>query len=96
MTVFSFVQRWLMEVRLRRERRIADARRLLRFNPETAYYDAHRLAARARFSGDVRGFAYWARVAAEVAKLSNNPMDLEVVQAIVDEEERRAAKPSAQ
>jgi hypothetical protein len=94
--VFSFVQRWWADLRRRRERRIADAGRLLRFNPETAYYDAHRLAARARFSGDVKGFAHWARVAAEVARLSNNPMDIDVVQAIVDEEERRAARTGAQ
>ncbi len=67
-----------------------DARRLLAENPHTAYYDAQRLAARARFAGDRRGFMHWARVAAEIARISNNPMDIKVVQAIVDEEERRA------
>jgi hypothetical protein len=59
-------------------------------NPETAYYDAQRIAARARFARDGRAFLHWARVAAEIAKISNNPMDIEVVQRIVDEEERAA------
>jgi hypothetical protein len=65
---------------------------LLQDDPRTAYYDAHRLAARARFSGDGRRFRHWAAVAAEVARLSDNPMDIGVVQAIVDEEARRAGK----
>jgi hypothetical protein len=59
-------------------------------NPATAYYDAQRIAARARFSGDGRAFFHWARVAAEIARVSNNPMDVEVVRRIVDEEERAA------
>lgn len=59
-------------------------------NPATAYYDAQRIAARARLSGDFRAFIHWARVAAEIARISDNPMDIEVVQAIADEEERAA------
>jgi hypothetical protein len=59
-------------------------------NPATAYYDAQRIAARARFSGDGCAFLHWARVAAEIARISDNPMDIEVVQRIVDEEERAA------
>ena len=67
-----------------------DARKLLQRNPVTAYYDAQRLAARARVSGDAQSFMHWSRVATEVARTSANPMDLDVVKAIVDEEERRA------
>jgi hypothetical protein len=37
---------------------------------------------------------HWASVAAEVAKISDNPMDMKVVQAIVAEEERRATHDS--
>ena len=72
--------------------RMDDARNLLSGNPQTAYYDAQRLAARARFSGDTRGFLHWAAVAAEVARISDNPMDIKVVQAIVDEEQRQAER----
>ncbi len=67
-----------------------DARELLERNPRTAYYDAQRLAARARFSGDAQSFMHWARVAAEVARTSDNPMDRKVVESIVDEEEQHA------
>lgn len=67
-----------------------DARRLLAMNPSTAYYDAQRIAARARFAGDSSAFFHWARVAAEVARISDNPMDMTVVRAIADEEERAA------
>ena len=90
--MISLVQRWLGARRLKREQRIRDARRLLQNNPRTAYYDAHRLAARARFSGDAKGFGHWAAVAAEVARLSDNPMDIDVVQAIVGEEASHAEK----
>lgn len=81
--------------RIERRRALAslcqeDARNLLERNPAAAYYDAQRLAARARVSGDAQSFMHWARVAAEVARTSDNPMDLDVVKAIVDEEERRA------
>ena len=40
----------------------------------------------------LNGFSrmHWARVAAEVARTGGNPMDLNVVKAIVDEEERHA------
>ncbi len=39
--------------------------------------------------GDAQSFMHWARVAAEVARTSDNPIDLKVVEAIVDEEKRR-------
>ena len=88
--MFGAISQWIRRrrafARLCRE----DAQRLLTMNPSTAYYDAQRIAARARFSGDGRAFFHWARVAAEIAKVSNNPMDIEVVQRIVDEEEQAA------
>jgi len=89
--MIGFVWRWWERrkqlARLKRE----DPRQLLELNPETAYYDAQRLAARARFSGDVRSFIHWAAVAAEIARISDNPMDMEVVRSIVDEERTRAS-----
>lgn len=54
-----------------------------------AYYDAQRAAARARFAGDSQAFLHWARVAAEVARISSAPMDYEIVKRIVDEEMNR-------
>lgn len=67
-----------------------DALNLLAANPETAYYDAHRIAARARFAGDGQAFMHWARVANEIARITENPMDMSVVERIVEEERRRA------
>ncbi len=59
-------------------------------NPSTAYYDAQRIATRARLAGDASAFMHWARVAAEVARISDNPMDMKVLRTIVEEEERLA------
>jgi hypothetical protein len=67
-----------------------DARLLVERNPVTAYYDVQRAAARARFADDGVSFRHWAKVAAEVARISNAPMDYEIVKAIVKEEEERA------
>src|SRR5438552_3192747 len=69
-----------------------DARLLLARNPNTAFYDAQRLVAQARFACDGRAFRYWTLVAAEVARISDNPMDIEVIEVIVEEERRRAVK----
>jgi hypothetical protein len=41
--------------------------------------------------GDAREFRHWARVAAEVVKVSNKLMNIKAVEAIVDEWERQAA-----
>lgn len=47
-------------------------------------------AARARAAGQAGEFVHWAKVAAEVARISpRSPMDIAVVQAIVDDETRR-------
>ncbi|MCP1211270.1 hypothetical protein NIM80_16485 [Devosia subaequoris] len=88
--MFSAISEWFERRRELRRLCRDDARQLINRNPLTAYYDAQRAAARARFSGDGRAFMHWARVAAEVARISDAPMSLEVVEAIVDEEERRA------
>lgn len=68
-----------------------DARRLVNQNEPAAYYEAQRLAARARVSRDTAEFVHWAKVAAEVARISSRAqMDLAVVHAIVDAEFHRA------
>lgn len=69
----------------------ADARRLMECDEPSAYYEAQRLAARSRASGQAGEFIHWAKVAAEVARISPDAqMDLAVVQAIVDTEMRHA------
>ena len=79
--------------RLRRRRWQDDARRLVNQDEPEAYYEAQRLAARARASRDADAFVHWAHVAAEVARISlRAQMDLAVVQAIVDAELRRASE----
>lgn len=73
-----------------RRRWRTDARRLVQHNEPGAYYDAQRLAARGRASGQAGEFVHWAKVAAEVARISPRArMDIAVVQAIVDDEMRR-------
>lgn len=90
MGVFSAVTTWIERRRQLRRLFQNDAHQLIERDPVTAYYDAQRAAARARFAGDSRAFLHWAKVAAEVARISTAPMDYEVVKSIVDEEERRA------
>jgi len=93
--MWEYVSDWLERRKVAKARVRDDARGLLAKNPVTAYYDAQRLAARARFAGDGKGFVHWARVAAEVARIGTGPMDIEVVRAIVDEEERLATRGKA-
>lgn len=90
MGAFSAIAAWIE--RRRKIRRLFQdgARELIARDPATAYYDAQRAAARARFAGDGRAFIHWSKVAAEVARVSNAPMNYEIVKNIVDEEERRA------
>lgn len=88
--MFHTVKRWIESRKQLSALRLDDARELLSVNPRTAYYDAQRLAARSRFRGDQQSFIHWASVAAEVARISNNPMDIAVIRAIVDEERRLA------
>jgi len=84
------ISHWFAQRQAAKARVGDDARGLLSKNPATAYYDAQRLAARARFAGDGKEFVHWARVAAEVARIGTGPMDMAVVRSIVDEEERAA------
>lgn len=56
-----------------------------------ACYEAQRRAARARVRGEKAEFYHWAKVAAEIARISPQvEMDIEMVTAIVAEEERRS------
>lgn len=72
------------EIRLRWQR---DARAVLQSHGRHAYYEAQRRASRARALHDRAGFWHWAKVAAEVARLSPDvEMDVKTVQAIADEE----------
>lgn len=88
--ILKALSKWHDKRRHAALRASVDARSLLTANPGMAYYDAQRFAARARVAGETDAFIHWTRVAAEIAKISNNPMDLKVVQAIVAEEEDRA------
>lgn len=92
---FSALARWFERRRAFRALCREEARNLLELNPHTAYYDAQRIAARARFAGDSQAFIHWARVAAEIARISNNPMDRKIVEQIVDEEARRSRRDGA-
>jgi hypothetical protein len=93
--MWGTISAWLERRQAAKGRVRDDARLLLAKGPATAYYDAQRLAARARFAGDGKGFVHWARVAAEVARIGTGPMDMAVVRAIVDEEERHARRGKA-
>lgn len=69
-----------------------DARVLIEQDERNAYYAAQRLAARCRARGDRDSFFHWAKVAAEVARLSTiTEMNYSVVEAIVNEELSNAA-----
>lgn len=85
--MLAALRRWMENRRQIRRRWQADARRLIDHDEPSAYYEAQRLAARARACGQAGEFIHWAKV----ARISlHAPMDLAVVQAIVDNETRRA------
>lgn len=89
--MFEAVRLWWERRRGIRRRWQADARRLVQLDEPAAYYCAQRLAARARATGEKGEFLHWAKVAAEVARISKHAeMDFSVVTTIVDEEMRRA------
>ena len=72
-----------------RRRWQAEARALVASDEVNAYYEAQRRAARARLRDDRAEFHHWAKVAAEVARIAPlAEMDIEVVRAIVRDEER--------
>ncbi|WP_235897476.1 hypothetical protein [Neoaquamicrobium microcysteis] len=83
------ISQWFEKRRAIRRRWQADARRLLAAEKTNAYYEAQRRAARARVRGEKAEFYHWAKVAAEIARISPRAeMDFDVVRAIVAEEER--------
>ncbi|WP_454919022.1 hypothetical protein [Xanthobacter sediminis] len=87
--MLSALRRWMEGRRQIRRTWQADARRLMQHDEFGAYYEAQRLAARARACGQAGEFIHWGKVAAEVTRISPHaPMDLAVVQAIVDDEPR--------
>jgi hypothetical protein len=85
--MFSLFQRWLEKQRELRRLWQTDALELIDRDERQAYYTAQRLAARSRAKGDSQSMLHWAKVAAEVARLSPRAeMDKSVVEAIVEEE----------
>lgn len=90
--MIAAVARWIERQRTIRRRWQADARALVATDAANAYYEAQRLAARARFGGDRAEFYHWAKVAAEVARIAPlAEMDIDIVRAVVRDEERRQA-----
>jgi len=86
------IMRWAERRRTIRRRWQADARALVADGEANAYYEAQRRAARARHWDDRAEFYHWVKVAAEVARIAPlAEMDIEVVRAVVDDEERRQA-----
>lgn len=90
--MLAAIGRWIERRRMIRRRWHADARALIATDAVNAYYDAQRRAARARLRGDRVEFYHWAKVAAEVARIAPiAEMDIDVLRAVVDEEERGRA-----
>lgn len=88
--MFQSFRCWLDDRRALRRRWQEDARRLLEAEETNAYYEAQRRATRYRVRDDRAEFYHWAKVAAEVARLSPEvEMDIAALRAIVSEEERR-------
>ncbi|MCB1469706.1 MAG: hypothetical protein KDK08_21735 [Rhizobiaceae bacterium] len=88
--MFAAIARWIGYRRDLRRRWQDDARRLLEAEETNAYYEAQRRATRFRMRGDKTEYWHWAKVAAEVARLSPQvEMDMMTLRAIVAEEERR-------
>ncbi len=89
--MFTLIHQWVQRRRAIRRRWQSDARELVVIDEVNAYYEAQRRAARARHRGDRGEFYHWAKVAAEVARISPlAEMDLDLVLQIADEEEARS------
>ena len=83
---------WIERRRAIRRRWQVDARALVATDEVNAYYEAQRRATRARRRGDRAEFYHWAKVAAQVARLTPLArMDIETLRAIVADEERGEA-----
>lgn len=88
--MLTAIARWIEHRRDLRRRWQEDARRLLVAEEINAYYEAQRRATRSRVRGDKAEYWHWAKVAAEVARLSPEvKMDLAALRVIVAEEEHR-------
>lgn len=88
--MLATIRDWVRHRRENRRRWQADARRLITTEEANAYYEAQRRAARSRVSGNRGEFFHWAKVAAEVARISPQAeMDIDVVRRIVAQEECR-------
>ncbi|MCT9000293.1 hypothetical protein [Chelativorans intermedius] len=71
---------WLDHRRAIRRRWQTDARRLAAAEEANVYYEAQRRAAQARVRGETAEFYHWAKVAAEIARISlQAEMDIEKV-----------------
>ena len=89
--MFAAITRWIDNRRALRRRWQEDARRLVVAKDASAYYEAQRRATRARVRGEKAEFHHWAKVAAEVARLSPQvEMNFAKLRAIVSEEEGRS------
>ncbi|MGB3390346.1 MAG: hypothetical protein WBA88_20460 [Pseudaminobacter sp.] len=89
--MFAVITRWIAYRHYLRRRWREDARRLLVAEELGAYYEAQRRATRARVRGEKAEFYHWAKVAAEVARLSPEvEMNIVTLRAIVSEEEGRS------
>lgn len=87
--MLAAIGKWVERRRSIRRRWQADARALADADMHNVYYEAQRRAARARVRNDRAAFYHWAKVAAEVARIAPLAgMDIDVVRAVVAEEER--------
>lgn len=93
MALLEPLKHWIEKRRQIRRQWQVDARRLAAECGAGAYYEAQRLAAGARFSGDRAAFWHWAKAASEVARISPGAeMDVNAVKRIVEEERARGRK----
>jgi hypothetical protein len=84
------LQQWIGRRRAIRRAWQSDARELIERDESNAYYNAQRLAARARNRKDTATAWHWAKVASEVARLSSVAgMDWDIVNRIAAEEAQR-------
>jgi len=84
--MFGWLATWFRKRRNAGSTIQADARRLIAHDEGNAYYNAQRLAARARAHGNAGETLRWIRVAAEIARTSRAEMDIERVKQVTDEE----------
>lgn len=84
------IKNWMRQHHDLRRRWREDALSLLNAEGNIAYYEAQRRATRSRLAGDRGEFFHWAKVAAEVARLSPEvEMDMAFLRSVVAEEEKR-------